>query len=518
MKPADLILHVRQRPEWEAVDLGFVLVRMVWRHLFPAWMLLLLSIAVLCALLLPRDYLWLTGVILWWLKPLYDRVLLHILSRQIFGQQPGVAEVFSALPGLIRHTGLLGALSWRRLSFSRSYNLPIWQLEQLRGKTRKQRHELLYLQGHGAAIGLTFVCWFFKFIIAFSVLSLMALFIPNAPVWDHMPGFLNGDSELDIAYVLALGYLSIITLTILITEPFFVAAGFMLYLNRRTQLEAWDIEIAFRSMGERLQHLVVKTAGSTLLLIGGIMLLSAPLLPSPVLANAADTEILSPERLPVSASARELEHVMQADELGQKRTVERWVPKNTDIEEPETSDLDLSWLDGLIQLMASIVKYLIWAAVFLALILGFVYRQRLLDLIKPPTKVSALHEQPDIMFGMDIRPESLPDDIAGEARRLWQAGDTRAALSLLYRGTLMQLTRRHAVALNDSHTEGDILQLAQPQLDAARFAYLERITCCWQMAAYAHRTPTEQEAEPLFNDWHQWTAPLPAPEKQELAA
>jgi hypothetical protein len=33
---------------------------------------------------------------------------------------------------------------------------------------------------------------------------------------------------------------------VLFLEPFYVAAGFAMYLNRRTQLEAWDIEQEFR--------------------------------------------------------------------------------------------------------------------------------------------------------------------------------------------------------------------------------------------------------------------------------
>ena len=44
-------------------------------------------------------------------------------------------------------------------------------------------------------------------------------------------------------------------------EPFYVGAGFGLYLNRRTQLEAWDLEIAFRRMRKRLE-----AVGTTVLL------------------------------------------------------------------------------------------------------------------------------------------------------------------------------------------------------------------------------------------------------------
>ena len=35
-------------------------------------------------------------------------------------------------------------------------------------------------------------------------------------------------------------------LVVLFLEPFFVAAGFAMYLNRRAELEAWDIEQEFR--------------------------------------------------------------------------------------------------------------------------------------------------------------------------------------------------------------------------------------------------------------------------------
>jgi hypothetical protein len=35
-------------------------------------------------------------------------------------------------------------------------------------------------------------------------------------------------------------------LVVLFLEPFYVAAGFAMYLNRRAQLEAWDVEQELR--------------------------------------------------------------------------------------------------------------------------------------------------------------------------------------------------------------------------------------------------------------------------------
>ena len=50
----------------------------------------------------------------------------------------------------------------------------------------------------------------------------------------EMPGFLS--LALPVAYAVA----------VLFLEPFYVAAGFAMYLNRRAELEAWDIEQEFR--------------------------------------------------------------------------------------------------------------------------------------------------------------------------------------------------------------------------------------------------------------------------------
>jgi hypothetical protein len=45
----------------------------------------------------------------------------------------------------------------------------------------------------------------------------------------------------NLAYLVALSLI----------EPLYVASGFTLYLNRRTELEGWDIEIAFRQLAAR---------------------------------------------------------------------------------------------------------------------------------------------------------------------------------------------------------------------------------------------------------------------------
>ena len=49
-------------------------------------------------------------------------------------------------------------------------------------------------------------------------------------------------------------------LAVTLSEPVYIAAGFGLYLNRRTQLEAWDLELVFRRLAARARSLASAVA------------------------------------------------------------------------------------------------------------------------------------------------------------------------------------------------------------------------------------------------------------------
>ena len=101
------------------------------------------------------------------------------------------------------------------------------------------------------------------------------------------------------------------------------------------------------------------------------------------------------------------------------------------------------------------------------------------------------------LFGLDVAPEKLPADIAGEAERLWQT-DPRAALALLYRGLLSRLLHDFQLPLN-AHTEGEVLQQVrqlQHESLAARRAPHPTLA-----GRHGHR-PAETEArDALCADW-----------------
>lgn len=502
MKLDQITTHIRLRSAWEAADLGFAMNRQQWPYLLPAWSLLLASTALLVWLMMPTGYEAAAPLLLWWLKPLYDRVLLHLNSHLLFNQHLSLADVASTLPRLVTHTGLLGALTWRRFSLSRGFNLPVWQLEHLRGRDQKQRQELLHVQAHSHAVWLTVACSNMEMVILLSLYAIILLFDPNLGSWDYLRSAFLENFDTDVQYWGNVIYFVLYGVSVWFMEPFYMAASFSLYLNRRTQLEAWDIELAFRNLGSRLYRLARHTP-ATLLVALLTCLLLLPAAPIQAAPPPADPEYLTRERLPPEASQEQMANVMAREEFSRMRTVKRWRAKEDKAEQDEPLQLS----EALQVLFAGILKTLLWIALALGLILLLVYHRQLLALLKPVKRRKGKPPPPDILFGMDIRPESLPVDIASASRHLWERGKPREALSLLYRGALMRLTRHDQLAVQASHTEGDILHLAHHHLSSSRLGWLVATTSAWQEIAYAHRIPDTQQVMPLFDGWQQFITP-----------
>ncbi len=102
-------------------------------------------------------------------------------------------------------------------------------------------------------------------------------------------------------------------------------------------------------------------------------------------------------------------------------------------------------------------------------------------------------EAPSFVRDLDIRPESLPADIGAAARSLWDSGEHRSALALLYRGLLSRLVHVHHVPIRDSSTEGDCMTLANRHLVAEdQKIYVTSLVRVWQRAVYGgENIPTE---------------------------
>jgi len=190
-------------------------------------------------------YGWLPMLIVFWLKPWLDRALLFVMSRAVFGEATQWGDLWRARRQVLGGQ-LLRTLLWRRFSPWRAYTQPIEQLEGQRGGDRRKRAKLMLNANRGAATALQTAFTHAEAVLTYGLVALLWWFAPensNATVWDW---FVNPDAhaagQLGLNLVLALGYVAVV----LFLEPFYVAAGFAMYLNRRVVLEAWDIEQEFR--------------------------------------------------------------------------------------------------------------------------------------------------------------------------------------------------------------------------------------------------------------------------------
>jgi len=159
---------------------------------------------------------------------------------------------------------------------------------------------------------------------------------------------------------------------------------------------------------------------------------------------------------------------------------------------PPTSPSWLNWIADAFGWLASTARALLWVAGILLVGILALYIKRFVE-SRGERSVPLRFSMPTHVRDLDIRPESLPDDVGGAALELWERGEHRAALALLYRGLLSRLAHLHAVPIRDSSTEGDCLALAATHLPSARMAYVERLIRVWQRAVYGNVEPTAEE-------------------------
>jgi len=235
-----LCIRLRPRTMTEAADLG---VRMVQAHARSVWTSMLPAYGASVALALATLPIapWLPLLLLFWLKPWIDRSLLFALSRAVFGQATTLPDLWRAR-GALLDGGLLAALTRQRLSPWRSFTQPIDQLEGLRGAQRRARRRVLLRGQRGQAALAQLAFGNVEFAFLAGLLALTAWFSPTGHHTDALGWLARNKGDTLGAAIDAASYAAVV----LVVEPYYAAAGFAMYLNRRVQLEAWDVEQEFR--------------------------------------------------------------------------------------------------------------------------------------------------------------------------------------------------------------------------------------------------------------------------------
>lgn len=154
------------------------------------------------------------------------------------------------------------------------------------------------------------------------------------------------------------------------------------------------------------------------------------------------------------------------------------------------------WTNGLFGWLAESARWVLWVVVAILAAAFAVYLVRVLRIRGAVPHASAV-AAPTHVRDLDIRPESLPDDVGGAARALFEGGAQRAALALLYRALLSRLVHVHGVEIRASSTEGECLALALPRLPTPAGGYVRQLIGVWQRAVYAHAEPSAADVRDL---------------------
>ncbi|GAB2316569.1 DUF4129 domain-containing protein [Stenotrophomonas maltophilia] len=526
----DVVL--RARSGWEAMELGSALSR---RHARAVWGSWLLASAPLFVVFNALGW-WLDAfgwawLAMWWCKPLFERAPLYVLSRGIFGEPVGT---LAALRAQRRwgNTGFWGYLGWRRFSVLRSLCLPVNLLEGNAPAQRGARRRAVAAGAAGAAAVLTVACMAFEAVLVSGAIGAVFMFMPlelMSESWRAAWDMIGQDTP---AWA-QLGFNLACWLASVLIGPFYVGAGFGLYLNRRTQMEAWDVEIALRRLRERLLP-----AASTLALL---LCLALPLACAPAHAQDAQTVAAQPDdaeanddsaeepataendpantptvifgAAPVdTAGFRQAVNRAYEDPLQRPtRQVTRWKPieqaedkkkeektlqrERSDTGERSNRKAGIAWL-------ARLAEWGLWGLLGVLLLVLLLTARLWLPWLRGSGRRKA-EAAPQVVEEQVELPVVLPPDVATQAGLLWDQGRPRQALALLYRASVRTVGERSGIALPPGATEAQCLRASRRMPDATDRDLFARIVRMWQYAAYGGRLPSRADFDALADTLRQ---------------
>jgi hypothetical protein len=239
MRIDGLALRLRARTAVQASDLGVRLCQATAGPVYGSFAVVAVPMMVV-ALATSELAVWLPIFLIWCAKPWLDRTILFVLSRAAFGQPTTPLDVWRERRQVWwRHAWYMGAI---RLSPWRAVTEPIYVLEGLSIRASRRRARQLRRTLISPGVMLTHTYAVAELCLLAGLLSLLVWFAPPQ-LKDDAFALLDPRSS-GAALVVSVAY----GVVVFVLEPFYVASGFAMYLNRRAELEAWDIEQEFRRL------------------------------------------------------------------------------------------------------------------------------------------------------------------------------------------------------------------------------------------------------------------------------
>ena len=458
---------IRPRSDWEAVDLGFAMVRRSFWRCVTVWWLALGIPTIVGAVMLWNHPLALL-VLFWWAKPAGSRMVLFELSRRLFGEEPPWKAVWREIPRAWWRRFFYRFL-WARFSPWLPVTLAVEDLEGLRGKSYKQRRSQMIRRGDGVIMRIYFISDLASVWLGIGIMVMVMVLIPEGQdgSWRQAVESWDQNFPTEIPLLITRTVTACMMAAMSLIDVFVIGAGFGVYINNRTWLEGWDVELAFRRLANRL--------GKVAAWMFVFFMLGLPV-------HAAET------------AAEEIKRV-KADDAFIVHTVIEKIPKKPTT--PPPSVLSAEVIEILKQvfviaaaiLVVTFVSWIIWKSRHVFLLRGGgVKKERFI----PSARV---------VMGMKVSPDTLPTDVPAAAWLLWQQGSHQEALGLLYRGSISRVMELGRVEIHESDTEGDCLRRVEQAGAGVHPDYFHGITGIWIRLAYAGVMPADSEVQALCQQW-----------------
>ena len=484
---------LRRRSVWEAADSGVLL----WRTNFfyfipffaiPAWVLA-------CSFrLLPYNLYYLSYILLWWLKPFFDRLVLHVISLRFFnsGASMRLRDLRRGLPGTI-FRGLWGDLLWRRFSPGRGSRMPIRVLERIGRKQFKLRKKSLIHGGLNFCYLISIGCLVLEaFLLLGEILFIILMaqfFQPSAIV------YMRDNMEMMEVFIFAAFCLNFI-----LVESLYVCMGFGLYINSRVEVEGWDLQLLFQKFaGEEAQgtetiNFPKHSTPEIKTVLALCLLFIRLLLPAPLSADTDESVSVEsvaieyfPEKFPIASeeSLESLKEILTSPDFGSER--EGWRIKYKYGQEPRvTPDIELSpWLEKLKHFFGLMLRFILALAVGASLGFSIYWFGK----FRKEGRFRNLGENKGRnMYQNPLLSREKPESLYARAEELFKEGLLREAWAACLSGCLGAFTGYHSLSFPASATEYGCLALVGESLPDEK----EKFACLvhnWILLAYGGRPP-----------------------------
>jgi hypothetical protein len=237
-----------------------------------------------------------------------------------------------------------------------------------------------------------------------------------------------------------------------VVAPFYVCCGFALYLNRRVELEGWDLDLEFQRMVKRITPLL------------GTVLIAVCCMPT----DAQESRTTDQTK---DSIATEINEIVVSERIS--RTESR-------LRQDEPREVNPTSNDAL----AIFLQILMWTLLGVG-VLWLVVKIVTSDYIRTAFARKRENEVPIQQNISSLnRRLALPNDVVTEATTAWREGHSRSAVSLLYRGALYVLITTHKCDINPSDTEASCMEAVRQSIPTLSSSF-NTIASSWQQMAYA---------------------------------